>query len=77
MRKKVFRTGNKVVTVYGDSDNQHKIKAGNVKFTKDGQLLYSVLDSDSRRYRSDILDFTITRFKNRNCQVVINEREIK
>lgn len=76
-RKKVFRTGNKAVTVYGDSHNQHKIKAGNVKFTKDGQLLYSVLDSDSRRYRSDILDFTITRFKNRNCQVVINEREIK
>lgn len=77
MKKKIFKTGNKVITVYGDPENQGKIKAGNVQFTKDGQLLYSVLDEDSKRYRGDILDFTITKFQRRNCRVVINDREIR
>ena len=76
-RKKVFRTGNKIITIYGDPENHGKIKAGNVKFTRDGQLLYSALDEDSKRYRSDILDFTITKFQRRNCRVIINDREVQ
>lgn len=75
--RKTFRTGNNVVTIYGDPDNMYKIKAGNVNFTKDGQILYSIIDSQHKKYRSDILDFTITKFKRRNCRVVINEREIR
>lgn len=74
--KKVFKTGNRIITVYGDSSNQKKIKAGNVKFTKDGQLLYSALDEEAKSYHSDILDFTITKFHGRNCQIIINDREI-
>lgn len=77
MKKKVFKTGNRVITVYGDPENHGKIKAGNVRFTRDGQLLYSVLDKDAKRYRGDILDFTITKFQRRNCRVIINEKEIK
>lgn len=76
-QKKVFRAGNKVITIYGDPENYGKIKAGNVKFTRDGQLLYSALDKDSKRYRSDILDFTITKFQRRNCRVIINDREVR
>ena len=63
--------------MYGDPSNQGKIKAGNIKFTEDGQLLYSALDNDLKRYRGDILDFTITRFQKRNCRVTINGREVK
>lgn len=77
MNKKIFRTGNKIITVYGDPSNQGKIKAGNIKFSEDGQLLYSALDNDLKRYRGDILDFTITRFQKRNCRVTINGREVK
>ncbi len=76
-RKKMFRTGNKAITIYGDPNNERKIKAGNVTFTRDGKLLYSILNNDIKRYRSDILDFTITKFQQRNCRVVINDREVK
>lgn len=77
MKKKIFRTGNKIITVYGDPNNQGKIRAGNIQFTEDGQLLYLALDSDLKKYHGDILDFTITRFQRRNCKVMINDREVK
>lgn len=75
-RVKKFRTGNKLITVYGDVDNERKIKAGNVKFTKEGQILYSLLDNESKKYRRDILDFTIERFRRRNCQITINDNKL-
>lgn len=75
-KKKVFKTGNKVVEVFGDKDNSEKIKAGNVNFTKDGQALYGVIDDGFKEYRRDILDFTISRFKSRNCRVIINKKEM-
>lgn len=75
LKKKVFRTGNKIITVYGDLDNENKIKAGNVNFTKDGQCLYSIIDRDFKSYRSDILNFTITKLKRRNCRIIINDQE--
>lgn len=76
LHKKVMRTGNKIITIYGDPDNKEKIKAGNVVFTRDGQLLYSIIDDDYKKYRSDILDFTIKKFLSRNCQVEINGTHI-
>lgn len=73
MRKKAFIAGNKIITVYGDPNNADKIKAGNVTFTKDGQLLYSIIDDDFKKYRSDILNYTVAKFINRNCRVKIND----
>ena len=74
--KKVLRTGNRIITVFGDPNNRKRIKAGNAVFTKDGEALYAVIDDTYKQYRSDLLDFTVVRFKNRNCQVMINEREV-
>ena len=76
LNKKVLRIGNKNITIYGDPDNEHKIKAGNVKFTRDGQTLYAAIDDSFKSYRNDILDFTISKFKARNCRVIINDREV-
>ena len=72
-KKFVFTTGNKVVAVYGDPDKKDQIKAGNVIFTDDGLDLYSIVEETVKKYRSDILDFTIEKFKNRNCTVTIND----
>ena len=76
VNKKVFKSGNKVITVYGDPKNDNKILAGNVVFTSDGVALYSIVDDDYKRYRSDILDFTVEKFKHRNCRVFINDKEV-
>ncbi len=76
LKKKVFRTGNKVIEVVGDANNSEKIKAGNVNFTKDGQALYDVIDDVFKEYRRDILDYTISKFKSRNCRVIINNKEM-
>lgn len=72
--KKVLRRGNKVIEVYGNANNENKIKAGNVKLTDDGQVLYSVIDEGYRAYRSEIVNFIITRLLKRNCTVYINGR---
>lgn len=77
LREKIFKTGNKVLTVYGDPNNDYKIKAGNASFTKDGQILFSIIDNDFKKYRGDILDFTITKFQRRNCRVLINGSEVR
>jgi len=75
-KKKMFKTGNNIITVYGDHNNDNKIKAGNVIFTKDGGLLYSIIDDKYKKYRSDILDFTISKFKLRNCSIATNDRKM-
>lgn len=74
--KKIFRTGNKNIVVYGDPNNRKKIKAGNVNFTKDGMLLYDVVDGSFKEYRGDILDFIVDEFKRNNCRVIINDKEV-
>jgi len=75
--KKMFKMENNVITVYGDPANENKIKAGNVNFTRDGKILYSVVDPSVEKIKNSILDFTITKFQGRNCRVLINDREIK
>lgn len=72
----MFKIGNNIITVYGDPDNDNKIKAGNVNFTSDGKLLYSIIDNKFKKYRSDILNFTIEKLKRRNCSIAINDRKI-
>lgn len=74
--KKILASGNKVLTIYGDPENNKKIKAGNVNFTYDGKKLYSLIDQNYKKYRSDVLDFIITKFKNRNCNILLNDKEI-
>lgn len=71
-----FIAGNNLLTVYGDPNNDNKIKAGNIDFTNDGKALYDIIDNSNKRYRSDILDFTISKFKSRNCKVLLNNKEI-
>lgn len=73
-KKKVLRYGNKVIEIYGDPDNDNKIKAGNVRFTYNGRTLFSIVESSYLKYRTDILDFAVTKFQRRNCKVIINNR---
>lgn len=75
-KKKVFRSGNHIITVFGDPSYHDRIKAGNVVFTDEGQLLYSLVDDDYKRFRNDILSFSIERFKMRNCKVVVDEKAV-
>lgn len=75
--KKMLKMGNKVITIYGDPNNENKIKAGNVNLTRDGKILYSIMEPNVRKYRDNILDFTITKFQRRNCRVWINDSEVK
>ncbi len=74
--KKYFRAGNHSIKVFGDPNNNNKIKAGNAVFTKNGKILYSIIDSNYKQYNADILNYTISKFKNRNCNVVVNERKM-
>lgn len=74
--KKHFISGNHLITVYGDPENENKIKAGNVTFTYDGKKLYDIIDPDYKKYRSDILNFTVKKFIKRNCMVKINDKII-
>lgn len=75
-KKKVLVSGNHVITLYGDTNNKNKIKAGNVIFTEDGTTLYSIVSDTLTKYRSDILEFSVSKFKARNCRVLINGKEV-
>lgn len=75
-RKKILACGNHLITIYGDSNNKNKIKAGNVIFTEDGMKLYSIVNDTLDKYRTDIMDFTVARFKARNCKVFIDGKEV-
>lgn len=75
-KKKVLVSGNHVITLYGDPSNKNKIKAGNVIFTEDGATLYSIVSDTLIKYRPDILDFSVSKFKTRNCKVLINGKEV-
>ena len=74
--KKAFVIGNKKLTIYGDPDNKNKIKAGNIEFTIDGQLLYKIIDSSFKGYDSRIVNFTINKFKRRGCRVLVDNMEV-
>ena len=71
-KKKHLVIGNKKITIYGDENNCDKIKVGNVVFTKDGQALCSIVGNEYKRYRADILEYTISKLKKRNCSVFVN-----
>lgn len=75
-KKKVLVSGNHVITLYGDPNNKNKIMAGNMILTEDGATLYSIVSDTLIRYRPDILDFSVSKFKARNCKVLINGKEI-
>lgn len=75
--KKVLRYGNKVIEIYGNPQNNNKINAGNVSFTYDGLMLLDIVKETEVSYRPDILDFVITKLQQRNCRVLINEKEVR
>ncbi len=76
LQKKIFVHGNHKITVYGDPNNDNKIKAGNVIFTDDGNTLYSIVSSDLVKYRKDIFEFTLEKLKRRNCKILVNDEEV-
>lgn len=71
LKKKVLRYGNNIIEIYGDPQNDKKINAGNVRFTYNGRALFEIVDGDYKRYRSELLDFAITKFQRRNCEVIL------
>ncbi|MDE5830675.1 MAG: DUF2806 domain-containing protein [Clostridia bacterium] len=73
LNKKVFTIGNKIINVYGNPENDNKIKVGNVTFTNDGKILYSIIDDQYKRYSPEILDFIIIKLIKRGCKVTINK----
>ncbi len=73
-KKKMLRFGNKVLEIYGDPDNQDKIKAGNVKFTDNGLALFRIVGESYKKYRVDILNFAITKLQRRNCKIIMNNK---
>ncbi|MBE6741422.1 MAG: DUF2806 domain-containing protein [Ruminococcaceae bacterium] len=74
--KKTIVKGNFQIDIYGDENDRNIIKAGNVFFTQDGLDLYSIVGSDVKKYRNDILDFTVERLIHRKCKVYINGKAI-
>lgn len=75
--KKVLRYGNKVLEIHGDPENDNKICAGNVRFTDNGLALFEIVGSSYKSYRTDILDFIITKLQRRNCKILINNRVVE
>ena len=75
-KKKVFRTGNNIIEVYGDPNNKNVIKAGNVVLTDDGQSLFSLVPDEEKHYRSEVLEHIVTKFELRNCSVFINGKKV-
>ena len=71
LKKKVLRYGNNIIEIYGDPQNDKKINTGNVRFTYNGRTLFEIVDSSYKRYRSELLDFAITKFQRRNCKVIL------
>lgn len=74
--KKRFISGSHTMTVWGDPQNGGKIKAGNVQFTEDGRALYDIIDSNYKKYRSSIFEFTARKLVKRNCRVAIDGKEL-
>ena len=58
-RKKVFRSGNKIIEIRGNPDNANRINAGNVCFTKDGIALLDIVGETFKQYQSDYLNFIV------------------
>ena len=73
-KKKILRYGNHVIEVYGDPENEYKINVGNVRLTRDGQVLFKMIDESYKTYNANILDFIVTKLKQRNCKVIINNK---
>ncbi|MBR3597732.1 MAG: DUF2806 domain-containing protein [Clostridia bacterium] len=72
-----FAFKKKKVLVYGDKIIEVKnpnICCGNVKFTKDGQILYKIIAADNQIFDDSIFDFIIGRLKYRKNKIVINEK---
>jgi len=76
-KKKVFRYGNHVIAVYGDPNAGQKIYAGNVHFTNNGLALFSIVGDEFKQYDSAVLDSFITKFQQRNCEVIVNNKKFE
>jgi len=75
-KKREFRVGNKQIIVYGNPNNDAKIKMGNVKLTEDGYVLYSIVDEEYKKYNRDYVDFIIECLHARSCKTYVNGRPV-
>lgn len=70
---KKLRYGNNIIEIFGDPQNYNKINAGNIRFTSNGLALYEIVSDDYKIYRQDLLDFALTKFRRRNCQIILHK----
>lgn len=75
-RKKRLISGNHVIEIYGDENNDGRVLAGNVIFTEDGKQLHTIVGEKYKRYRQDILDFTLLKLHQRNCTIYVNGKQL-
>ena len=69
MNRKNLRVGNNEIRILGDPDNENKIKAGNIIYTHDGSVLYSIIHDRKNTVNKEVMDYTIRKLQMRNCTI--------
>lgn len=69
MNRKNLRVGNNEIRIYGDPDNGNKIKAGNIVYTHDGSVLYSIIHGRKNTVNKEVMEYTIRKLQIRNCTI--------
>ncbi len=69
LSRKNLRVGNNEIRIHGDPDNENKIKAGNIVYTHDGSVLYSIIHDRTNTVNREVMDYTIRKLKMRNCTI--------
>ena len=64
-----FRTGNVIINVTGNPENNNLIYVGNVMFTYNGRKLYDLVDAGYKQYKSGIFSFIENELIKNNCVV--------
>lgn len=75
--EKQFCSGNNIIEITGNPENNGKIRIGNVIFTPDGLALYNIVGDSYKRYRSEYLESIITKLQHRKCTVKKNGKFIE
>lgn len=75
--KKVFKYGDCIITVYGDESNRKQIRAGNIVFTHDGQILFNIVSESYKTFQHNILDSIVNEFIARNCKVFVGAETVR
>ena len=73
LSRKNLLVGNNEIRIQGDPDNDNKIKAGNIVYTHDGSVLYSIIHDRTKTVNREVMDYTIRKLRMRNCTVSLKE----